>query len=161
YSTVERAPSDHASGASTLTRSLTRPPHRSAECVVRRKSGEIDEVRHRGSHVDDLHGVRQAEQQRADDRSTAALRQQLWRDVGAVQCGHDEDIGRPGESTEWVEPPHQLLVESDIGAHLAVIFETYSSLIEQGDGGAHAVYIVAHRIAEIRVRQERHPRLQP
>ena len=45
---------------------------------------DIDDIGDRRAHLHDLHRLRQADQQRADDRAAAQLLQQLGRDVGAV-----------------------------------------------------------------------------
>ena len=70
-----------------------------------------------------------------------------------MQFRHDEDISRAAEPAEWIELVHQALVEGDVGAHLAVIFEADAAPVEQRHGIAYALAVSAHWIAEIRIRQ--------
>ena len=69
------------------------------------------------------------------------MRQQLCRDIGAVETGHDQDVGGAAEPAERVELAHQPLVESDVCAHLAIIFEAGAALVEQRHGIAHALAV--------------------
>src|SRR5215470_6018011 len=73
-------PSADAMTAGTATRQNPAPPSRRrgseeglasvklVDRVVRREGGEIDQIRHRCTHIDDLYRVREAKQQRADNR---------------------------------------------------------------------------------------------
>src|SRR5260221_4957490 len=89
--------------------------------LVSGQRGEIDEVGYRRAHLDDLRRLLEPHQQRADSPSAAELLEQLRGDVGAVEPGHDQHIGRAREPAERIALAHQRDVEGHFRAHLAVI----------------------------------------
>src|SRR6266446_1739346 len=133
-------------------------PRCSADRVVRRERSQVDEIRHGGADIDDLNRSREAHQQRPDHRSAAEVRQQLCRDVGAVEAWHDQNVGGPAEPAERVELAHQPSIERDIRAHLAIVLEIRPAAVEQPDRLAHTLAIGPRRVAEIRVGEQRDAR---
>ena len=62
---------------------------------MRREGGEIDEIGHRRAHIDDLHRVREPDQQRPDHRAAAELRAAALALILALcSSGMIEDVGR-------------------------------------------------------------------
>src|SRR5580658_1624273 len=115
------------------------------------EGGEIDEIRDGGTHFDDLRRPLEPHQQRTHARSAAELLQELRRDVGAVEAGHDQDIGRTGEPAKGIALAHQRQVERNLRAHLAVILEIDLPRIEELDRLMRAPARLAGRIAEGRI----------
>ncbi len=81
--------------------------------------------------------------------------QQLGADIGAVQLGHDEDVGGGRQAAERVEPAHQPGIERDVGAHLAVIFEIDAALRRAGRPPRGCARRRRRRVAKIRIGQQR------
>src|SRR5690349_12118429 len=95
----------------------------SLDCLVRRERREIDEVGDGGAEIDDLRRLGEPHEERPDAAPAAQLLDQLEREVGAVEAGHDEDVGGPGEAREGIALAQEREVERHVGAHLAVVLE--------------------------------------
>ena len=95
---------------------------------------------------------------RPDDPGAAQLLQHAGRDSGRVEGRHDQHIGGVFQTAERIGR-HELLVERDIGAHLAVIFELHTLGIENSDGPLHALSALSGRMAEVGEGEHRDTRL--
>ena len=73
-------------------------PAASADDPPRREHRQGHQVRGGRAHRRDLHRLLHADQHRPDHRVAAQLAQQLGRDVGGLQAGHDQHVGRPGQA---------------------------------------------------------------
>ena len=78
------------------------PPPLRRRRLVRRQTGDIDDLPDRRIHRHDLHRPLHADQQRPDRRAAAQMLHQTRRDVRRVQPRHHQHVGIPGQPAERI-----------------------------------------------------------
>ena len=141
------------SKTTTLGRGSIPPAH-----VEGGQGGHVDDVAVLGAEGHDLHGLVEADEQRADDHRSAQLLQHLRGDRRRVEGGHDQHVGGVGQPAERILR-HQLAVERDVGGHFAVILEVDAALVEDAHGLDDLARALAGRMAEGGERQHGDARL--